>query len=706
MKNTQLSLGWETFYSEFADKLLNYKNNRAELLTLLEKAHEETGIRFPFIEDNQCIDDICPFTVFGCFNKGITDANRISLMQAIGKRLGIHESVPSTFAGIPVLNNMLAWFFRYKTQRQIDDIDNLWDMFEAAIKYADNATPSTRANFVKCYNKLTKQPLVKWNLTIGLYWIRPNSYLNLDGKNRNYLLKSDISNFINLKEISNLRQLPDADCYLKLVELCRMAFSVNGVSIYSFPTLSQAAWQYSNHEVATDKRPAQGRQYWIYSPGTKANKWEEFYSKGIMGIAWGNVGDLKEYNDREAIRAKLKGTGDKAHKHTFDSLALWEFSHDIQIGDVIFVKKGLHTIIGRGIVESDYIYDPKRKDYLHIRKVKWTHNGNWEHPGQSVSKTLTNISRYTEYVHKLNSIFSQDDEGSDDDNEVEITYDPYTEENFLTEVFMEHSQYETLVELLKVKKNIIIQGAPGVGKTFVAKRLAYSMIREKDTSRVMMVQFHQSYSYEDFIIGFRPTKNGFELTPGPFYTFCQSAKDDSGREYFFIIDEINRGNLSKIFGELLMLIENDKRGEELRLLYSNEQFFVPANIHIIGLMNTADRSLAMIDYALRRRFAFFEMGPAFDSQEFSAIVKDADNDKFERLIKCVKEINEAITSDESLGAGFRIGHSYFCTAGDITDAWLLQVVDFELLPLLNEYWFDDKPKIDTWTKKLREALND
>jgi 5-methylcytosine-specific restriction protein B len=131
--------------------------------------------------------------------------------------------------------------------------------------------------------------------------------------------------------------------------------------------------------------------------------------------------------------------------------------------------------------------------------------------------------------------------------------------------------------LLRTKKNIILQGAPGVGKTYAAKRLAYSIMGVKDVERVMMVQFHQSYSYEDFIMGFRPSATGFELKKGAFYNFCKKAEIDSDNEYFFIIDEINRGNLSKIFGELFMLIENDKRGNALQLLYSDEKFAVPKN---------------------------------------------------------------------------------------------------------------------------------
>ena len=290
--------------------------------------------------------------------------------------------------------------------------------------------------------------------------------------------------------------------------------------------------------------------------------------------------------------------------------------------------------------------------------------------------------------------------------ERELAYEPYSELDFLDEVFMNSDLYQTLVNLLRNKKNIILQGAPGVGKTYAAKRLAYSMMGVKDTSRVMMIQFHQSYSYEDFIMGFRPTQNGFELTPGPFYEFCKKAQEDDERDYFFIIDEINRGNLSKIFGELLMLIENDKRGESLRLLYSNELFSVPRNVHIIGMMNTADRSLAMIDYALRRRFAFFEIEPAFDSDGFLQMMATIDNPKFAALAERIKELNRFISKDETLGDGFRIGHSYLCAATPVSNAWIAYVIKHELLPLISEYWFDEKAKVQQWTSRLCGVLND
>ena len=232
------------------------------------------------------------------------------------------------------------------------------------------------------------------------------------------------------------------------------------------------------------------------------------------------------------------------------------------------------------------------------------------------------------------------------------------------------------------------------------------MMGVKDVERVMMVQFHQSYSYEDFIMGFRPSPTGFELKKGAFYNFCKKAEIDSDNEYFFIIDEINRGNLSKIFGELFMLIENDKRGIALQLLYSDEKFAVPKNVYIIGMMNTADRSLAMLDYALRRRFGFFDIKPGFESTGFREYRMALDNEKFNKLISCVESLNREISADESLGEGFCIGHSYFCNLkpGAIEDSWFYGVVEYELIPLLKEYWFDEPMKVKDWSENLRSTI--
>ena len=277
----------------------------------------------------------------------------------------------------------------------------------------------------------------------------------------------------------------------------------------------------------------------------------------------------------------------------------------------------------------------------------------------------------------------------------------YDKADFLNEVYMTESRYDMLLSVLKNKKNIILQGAPGVGKTFAAKRLAYSMIGEKDENRIEFVQFHQNYSYEDFMMGYKPVNDGFELKYGIFYRFCQKAANQPDKDFFFIIDEINRGNMSKIFGELLMLIECDYRGTKATLAYNGLSFAVPKNLYIIGMMNTADRSLAMIDYALRRRFSFFEIEPGFDSEGFVKYQNGLNNETFNSLIERVKELNKEITLDKSLGKGFCIGHSYFCGQAICTDEWMHSIIDYDILPMLSEYWFDDSGKLQRWENILR-----
>ena len=824
---------WIDFYSEFATKLLLFKNDRKALIERINDVYTAINMQVPKLESGGDIIDIDPFTIFGLFNKGITNSNRIAIIRSIANVFGIEAKVPNNFDGIPVLNNLKATFYAFKEDRKADDIDNIWNVFEAALRLADNDTEQNRKEFSKWYDLVHDQRCIRWNITMGLYWIRPYTYINLDSRNRWYI--SNVENmpaeFVDSIK-KKINKVPNATDYLFIKDACIKALEVGSYEYKNYPELSYSAWivseqvnrqkaaangkklsnaaflrwfkpliqalrdlggsgtpaearakiveneQLSDEEVnairgknnvnkfenevafarsylvnagyidksiygvwtlteagksvemtddmasdifksgvaqAQNSREKKGAaiadddvdtvHYWIYAPGENSCMWEEFYSEGIMAIGWGEIGDLKTFDSKDAMKSKMKETFDASLSYKNAAHATWQFVNDMKIGDIVFVKKGMHQLVGRGVVSSDYEYDADRNDkYGNIRKVNWTHKGEWPHPGQAVMKTLTDITSYTDYVEKLNALF--EDESAEDVEEVSKNYPVYTEDDFLDEVFMTEEEYSKLVGILKAKKNVILQGAPGVGKTFAAKRLAYSIMGVKDIDRVMMVQFHQSYSYEDFIMGFRPSTTGFELKKGAFYNFCKKAEIDSDNDYFFIIDEINRGNLSKIFGELFMLIENDKRGIELQLLYSDEKFAVPANVYIIGMMNTADRSLAMLDYALRRRFAFFEIKPGFETDGFREYRMSLDNDKFNKLINCVENLNSVIASDESLGEGFCIGHSYFCNleVDKIDNECLYGIVEYELIPLLKEYWFDEPTKVKDWSNNLRSAV--
>lgn len=702
---------WTEFYMELASALLPYKNNRSELIAKLKTIFADAGMNFPFKErGKEVYEDICPFTVFGSFNKGITNANRIALLEQFAKQFSIKAAVPTEFDGIPVVMNLSAWFFAYKENRGEHDIDNLWDLLEKAIAYSDEASTDNKNAFIAAYDTVTKQKMIKWNITMGLYWARPYTFINLDSTNRAFITDVDNMPHYFTTIFSDINKgLPDGRNYLFMCEQAKNALNQKEYEYHSFPELSYYAWK-SNQSGKTEETTTttvdsniKETNYWIYSPGDNASMWDEFYKSGIMGIGWDDVTDLKGFSSKEEIKDYMKKVYDPSYSYKNNAHCLWQFANEIKVGDVIFVKKGMHKIIGKGIVTSDYIYDTSRSTYKHIRKVDWQNKGEWEHPGQAVMKTLTNISAYPDYVQKLLDLFAEDT-SEEVSEQKEIKYPLYSKDDFLNEVYMDEDTYNTLTELLEAKYNVILQGAPGVGKTFAAKRLAYSIMGQKDTSRVAMVQFHQSYSYEDFIQGYRPSKDGFELENGTFYKFCKEAEEDNERPYFFIIDEINRGNLSKILGELMMLIEKDKRGEKIKLLYSNEWFTVPQNVRIIGMMNTADRSLALMDYALRRRFAFFDFAPAFSSEGFKNYLAEKNSQKLESLITAVESLNNTISSDESLGDGFRIGHSYFCTDGEITDEWLKSVVEYEVIPLIKEYWFDEPTKVRDWSATLRSAI--
>ena len=717
---------WVDFYKEFAKELLKYKNNRKAVIDNVVKIYQDANISLPTLERDNHLVDIDPFTVFGLFNKSsLKESNRKKIMAGVASAFGLSTPVPKAFDSIPTLNNQNATFYYFMGEREEGDIDNLWELFTAALQYADAPTPENRATISKYFDiVINKKGNGNSKITMGLYWIAPDVYLNLDSRNEWYIYESGKIPSDIVAALPEVEVKIAAKKYFDIVEALTAYLRSGKSSVKDFKELSFEAWKYSKKVNAENKalaakpnRETKGEaladndihtvHYWIYSPGDNACKWDEFYEAGIMGIGWSAIGDLSSFDSKDAMKKKMKETYGDQYSYKNAAHATWQFANEMKPGDIIFVKKGMHKVVGRGVVLGEYQYRPDLEDdeyeYGHIRSVEWTHKGEWEHPGQAVMKTLTDITSYTDYVEKLHALFVDDTE---DVEEVETTYPPYDVDKFLEEVYMNITDYHTLTGLIRTKKNVILQGAPGVGKTFAAKRLAYSMMGQKDQDRVMLVQFHQSYTYEDFIEGFRPTSagSGFEIKKGSFYNFCKKAEEDLENEYFFIIDEINRGNLSKIFGELFMLIENDKRGNSLQLLYSDEKFNVPSNVYIIGMMNTADRSLAMLDYALRRRFAFYTMNPGFNSDGFRAYKRKLASSKMDKLIACVESLNSVIAADDSLGEGFCIGHSYFCNIEDATDTVLSNIVEYELVPLLKEYWFDEPIKVKDWTNNLRSAI--
>lgn len=447
---------------------------------------------------------------------------------------------------------------------------------------------------------------------------------------------------------------------------------------------------------------------WAIGAGEGARLWPVFRENGLIAIGMKELSDLSLYPSKEAFSEALREAGEGPNPVN-DTLACYEFVYVMKPGDYVIAKKGRSELLGLGRVTSEYMYRPDEYEYANIREIEWERTGRWPLSKDDwiTNKTLTDFSNYEQWLRKAISLMRGEEQP-----QLNSASSVYTQEMAMEDLFLSPDRFTEILDALGRKKNVILEGPPGVGKTFIAKRLAWLLLGKRDDERVSMVQFHQSYAYEDFIQGWRPTETGgFELRNGPFHEFCLLAQEEIGKPYVFIIDEINRANLSKVFGELMMLIESDKRREEfaIPLTYSRSRsdlFYVPDNVHILGLMNTADRSLAMVDYALRRRFAFVRLEPEFRSDSFSNVLlkAGAEEDLVERIITRMSDLNEQIRGDQNrLGPGFEIGHSFFCPQeedSDIDDEWYRRIVKNEIEPLIREYWFDDPGKILDIVKDL------
>ncbi len=556
---------WADFYQAFADRLAEFHDRREELIRGLEKLSQ----RMPWLNylhergstrESGFMEDICPFTFMGAFNRGMTIENRRSVAAALADVIGLDAEAPESFDGIPVMNNQSAWFFAFKARRQPEDIDGLWAMFRVALQYADAGEGEDLADaFVGAFDRTISQRKVAWSLTMGLYWIRPWEFVPLDQNTRQYLR----SRFgIQLPGKIGKGHFAGSD-YLKLIDDLKARFVEGDSPVRSIPELSFAAW-------------GQGRV---------ADEPQDNY----------------ELDDAEGVsEASVAGGGE---------------------------PYGLEDIEAEGC-------------------------------------------------------------------------------------FLPKEDLEKILKRIRVKKNAILQGAPGTGKTWLSKRLAYALMGQRDDRRLTAVQFHPTLSYEDFVRGWRPAAGGrLTLSDGPLMQAIRRSAESPDALHVVVIEEINRGNPAQIFGEMLTLIEGDKRKPEdaLRLSHMHDgesPIHVPANLYLIGTMNIADRSLALVDLALRRRFAFIDLAPHFNQAWADWLENEGGIDR--RLVDDIgariRKLNDTITADGALGANYCVGHSYVTPgAGDrVRDpvSWFRDVVETEIGPLLEEYWFDRPERAQEETDRL------
>lgn len=563
---------WTRFYEAVADKLLPFRHDRGRLVAAIHaiagRVDALANLQDQFADGTAGpLKDICPFTAFGVFNRGIKDANRKAIAKELAEFLGVKEPVPETFEGIPVLNNQRSWFFGYEKGRQPDDIDALWGVFEAALKFAASDDPDLRDAFVKAFDDATGRQGVAWNLTFGLYWIRPWVFAPLDMRSREYLEKK-----LSIEIGRNgHKHLPNAADYLGLLDSLEIRFGEEGFPVHSYPEFSLAAWRFTG-------------------PETKPK-------------------------------------------------------------------------------------DPE---------------------------------------------LDTPDDGADVENGTTTTIvppQPYSVDNIMTDGrFLERAELDRMLERLRTKKNLILQGPPGTGKTWLAKRLGFALMGQRDESRMRVLQFHPNMSYEDFVRGWRPTGEGkLALVEGPLMEMVKAAGKTPAARHVVVIEEINRGNPAQIFGEMLTLMEADKRNpdEAIELCHrrvDGERVFIPDNVFIIGTMNIADRSLALVDYALRRRFAFVDLEPKLGAPWRKWVTSrcGVDAGLLDEIERRILALNEEIAADASLGKAFRIGHSYVTppVGIEVSNArdWFVQVVETEIGPLLEEYWFDARDKAKDARKRLTEGL--
>lgn len=630
---------WTEFYEEFATKLLAFRNDRR---TLIDKLHSVAGEveGLNHLNDKApdgsrfLLADICPFTLMGTFNRQIKDQNRHNIAAKLGALIGVETAAPTNFNGIPVLNNQKSWYFAYSSERDERDIEKLWDLFATAITYADGDDEKLGKELQDAYDAATLIKGVGWNITMGLYWVRPWVFLPLDGNSQRYI-QDKLSTPI---PKNGPKSRCNSEDYLDVLKAVEVRFEENTFPVHSFPELSLEAWRYQPPSVA----------------GQSAGTWKS------------RVYELVRVLCMEA------GSAEFTRKQFLDRF-LAELEEEFPSNNSIpnTINNNLKLLEGNDLIE-------------------FLGNGTY---------------RWTEFDDEQNTT-----EG--DSHKPDVQFDPYGVANIIDDgCFSTEEQISKYLSVWKSKQNLVLQGPPGTGKTWLAKRLSYALIGHKSDERVRAVQFHPNLSYEDFIRGWRPGGNngGLELVDGPFLEMVYLAQRNPENSYVLVIEEINRGNPAQIFGEMLTLLEKDKRtpSEALELSYgesSQKRVYIPKNLYVIGTMNIADRSLALVDLALRRRFAFIDLKPQLGERWRKWALDRLGNDaaRITDIEKRFNQLNQAITDEPSLGAQFQVGHSYVTPTDETEDVsdWFLDKVETEIYPLLQEYFFDAPSRAD----ELRDTL--
>ena len=689
----EATFNWSNFYGEFATTLLEYKNDRKGLISKLKSAYEETGMKLPKMESNGEILDIDPFTIFGLFNKGITDDNRKRILGEIAKQFNLKNKVPFSFEGIPLVNNLRSTFFNFAEERGENDINNLWEVFESAIRYADNPTQGNKLKIESTYNNVIKQKGIQWNITMGLYWIRPNTYINLDSKNREFIIKQKILPEQFIKEVNQFKNVPNGEQYIQLCDLLLEKIKDGQYGYRDFKELSFIAYERNMSVDTVTQHNTQNtdiaKNTILYGPpGTGKTYNTVMYAVAIIENK--KLEEIKKENYTEVIDRYNKYKEDGLIEFTtfHQSYGYEEFIEgikpvihsdeedetDIQYEVVPGLFKKFCDIAGKPILR-------KEKCDIGINESPTIWKISLEGSGENSTRTecmknehirigydeygreITNLFKGVAGRHILNYFINDMSIG----DIVMSCYDCNTVDaiGVVTGEYEWHDEYPEYKRLRKV--NWIVKGIKeNIIKINNGSRLSNPTVYKLRMDLSDVMEIIEKYS-----------KNTIEV-------------EEKKKNHVFIIDEINRGNISKIFGELITLIEPTKRigqteGQKVRLPYSQKLFGVPNNVYLIGTMNTADRSIATIDTALRRRFNFKEMLP--DEEVLDGIYVEDVSIK-DIFIKINKRITVLFDREHTLG------HAYFLPLkGAPTIETLADIFENSIIPLLQEYFYEDYEKI-------------
>ena len=811
----EATFNWSEIYEEFATKLLEYKNDRKDLISKLQNVYEEIDMKLPKMESNGEILDIDPFTIFGLFNKGITDDNRKRILGGIAKQFNLKNEVPSSFDGIPLVNNLRSTFFNFAEERGENDINNLWEVFESAIRYADNPTQGNKLKIESTYNNVIKQKGIQWNITMGLYWIRPNTYINLDSKNREFIIKQKILPEQFIQEINKFKNIPNGEQYIQLCDLLLEKIKDGQYGYRDFKELSFMAYEQDVYWPPVND----------YNPNIGINEWIEFLQK-----------DKKDYPEAlEMLKvmydlggeATCKKLGEILGKHSSSCLSIgknlgrrakdkfnlspymdgkterffvipflgrhiyqdgkqlysWKIRSElmealnsmnlekVQLGNTQNTDIAKNTILygppGTGktyntvmyavaIIENKKLEEIKKENYTEVidRYNKYKEDGLIEFT------TFHQSYGYEEFIEGIKPVIH-----SDEEDETDIQYE------VVPGLFKKFCDIAGKPILRKEKCDIGINESPTIWKISLEGsgenstrtecmknehiRIGYDeygreitnlfkgaagrnilnyFINDMSIGDIVMscydcntvdaigvvtgeYEWHDEYAQYKrlrkvnwIVKGIKENiikiNNGSRLSNPTVYKLSMDLSDvmeiiekyskntieveEKKKNHVFIIDEINRGNISKIFGELITLIEPTKRigqneGQKVRLPYSQKLFGVPNNVYLIGTMNTADRSIATIDTALRRRFNFKEMLPNEEVLDGIYVEDVSIKDMF---IKMNKRITVLFDREHTLG------HAYFLPLkADPTIYTLANIFENSIIPLLQEYFYEDYEKI-------------